>query len=128
MIANQSSFNGAGTHKGPPLALVAIVFMVLFCTGLYFVCAIPPKPHFPGPWESAEVISTYFREHPFDVLMCAMFQFGAAVPLCIFTATVASRLRFLGVRAAGVDIAFIGGILTTVNLMVSALVIWVMAY
>ncbi|HJZ79536.1 MAG TPA: hypothetical protein VKD91_04300, partial [Pyrinomonadaceae bacterium] len=85
-------------------------------------------PHFPGPWESAEVISAYFQGQPRAVLLCAFFQFGAAVPLGIFTATVVSRLRFLGVRAAGSHIALFGGLMTAFNLALSALVIWVMAY
>jgi len=39
-----------------------------------------------------------------------------------------SRLRFLGVRAAGADIALFGGLMTAFNIGVSALVLWVMAY
>jgi hypothetical protein len=46
------------------------------------------------------------------VLLCAALHVGAAVPLGIFTATVASRLRFAGIRAAGNDIASFGGFLT----------------
>jgi len=105
------------------------VFTLLFNTGLYFVISFSAgAPHFPGPWESAEVISAYFQGQPRAVLLCAFFQFGAAVPLGIFTATVVSRLRFLGVRAAGSHIALFGGLMTAFNLALSALVIWVMAY
>src|SRR5262249_14424876 len=43
-------------------------------------------------------------------------------------ATVVSRLQFLGVRAAGVQIALFGGLMTAWNLALSALVLWVMAY
>jgi hypothetical protein len=41
--------------------------------------------------------------------MCAFLEFGAAIPLGIFTATMVSRLQFLGVRAAGAQIGFFGG-------------------
>ena len=120
---------GTGEHRGPNLGILAIVFTLLFNTGLYFVISFSAgAPHFPGPWESAEVISAYFQGQPRAVLLCAFFQFGAAVPLGIFTATVVSRLRFLGVRAAGSHIALFGGLMTAFNLALSALVIWVMAY
>jgi hypothetical protein len=116
-------------HPSPPLGILAIVFTVLFNAGLYFVISFSANaPHFPGPWESADVITTYFQGHPGAVLMCAFFQFGSAVPLGLYTATVVSRLQFLGVRAAGVYIALFGGLMTAFNLALSALVLWVMAY
>ena len=118
-----------GNHKGPSLGILAIVFSVLFNAGLYFVISFSPSaPHFPGPWETAEAIAGYFQGHPRSVLMCAFFQFGSAVPLGLFTATVVSRLRFLGARVAGVHVALFGGLMTTFNLALSALVLWVMAY
>jgi hypothetical protein len=86
------------------------------------------RPYFPGPWESAQTIVTYFQTHPHGVLMCAFLQFGAAIPLGIFTATMVSRLRFLGVRAAGPQIALFGGLMAASNIVISALVLWVMAY
>jgi hypothetical protein len=55
--------------------------------------------------------------------MC-VFQFGAAIPLGIFTSTVVSRLRFFGVRAAGLYIALFGGIATSLTMMASALILW----
>ncbi len=119
----------AAKHRGPNLGLLAIVFTALFNAGLYFVISFSANaPHFPGPWESTETIIAYFQGQPRAVLMCAFFQFGSAIPLGIFTATLASRLRFLGVKAAGAHIALFGGLMTTFNLALSALVLWVMAY
>jgi hypothetical protein len=119
----------AGRHRGPNLGLLAIIFTVLFNAGLYFVISFSATtPHFPGPWESAQTITAYFPGHPQDVLMCAVLQFGSAIPLGIVTATVVSRLQFLGVRAAGVEIALFGGLTTAWNLALSALMLWVMAY
>jgi hypothetical protein len=60
--------------------------------------------------------------------MCAFLQFGAAIPLGLFTATIVSRLQFLGVRAAGAQIALFGGMMAAFNIAISALVLWVMAY
>jgi hypothetical protein len=124
-----SSANPAPTHRGPHLGALAIVFTVLFNLGLSFVISFSVnRPHFPGPWESADTIGTYFQSDPHAVLMCAFFQFGAAIPLGIFTATIVSRLHFLGVRAAGPFIALFGGLGTSCTLAISALMLWVAAY
>jgi hypothetical protein len=69
-------------------------------------------PWFPGPWQPPSVIVAYFQSHTTAVMICAALQFGAMIPPGIFTATVVSRLRFLGVNAAGPYIALFGGFLT----------------
>jgi hypothetical protein len=115
-------------HAGPNPGIVAIVYTLLFNAGLYFVISFTGGPHFPGPWESSETIAAYFQGHSRAVLACAFLQFGAAIPLGIFTATMVSRLQFLGVRVAGAHIALFGGLMTAFNMAVSALVLWVMAY
>jgi hypothetical protein len=129
MTSASSVVSTGAQHRGPNPGILAIIFTVLFNTGLYFVISFSPaKPHFPGPWETAETIVAYFRAQSSDVLLCALFHFGSAIPLGIFTATVASRLRFLGVRAAGPTIALFGGLATALNLLSSAIILWVMAY
>jgi hypothetical protein len=126
-------------HRGPPPGILAIVYTLLFNAGLYFVVSFRPpehlaasssavRPYFPGPWESAETITAYFQLHPHTVLWCAFLQFGAAIPLGIFAATMVSRLQFLGVRAAGAHIALFGGLMAAFDIAISALVLWVMAY
>jgi hypothetical protein len=49
------------------------------------------------------------------------------VPLGLFTATVVSRLRFLGVRAAGTYIALFGGFVASAALALSALYGWTLS-
>ena len=116
-------------HRGPNIGMLAVIFTVLFNTGLAFVISVSVHPpYFPGPWESAETIADYFRHHPHEVLMCAFFQFGSAIPLGLLVVNVVSRLRFLGIRAAGPFIALFGGLLTAFNVALSALLEWVMAY
>ena len=115
-------------HAGPNPGIVAIVYTMLFNAGLYFVISFTGGPHFPGPWESSETIAAYFQGHSRAVLACAFLQFGAAIPLGIFTATMVSRLQFLGVRVAGAHIALFGGLMAAFNMAASALVLWVMAY
>jgi hypothetical protein len=115
-------------HAGPPLGVVATIFVGLFIVGLYFVTIFAGSPYFPGPWESPSTIASYFQTRSSAVLRCAFFQFGSAIPLGIFTASVVSRLRFLGVNAAGPYIALFGGLATSFNIAAAALILWVMAY
>jgi hypothetical protein len=117
-----------GGHAGPNPGVVAIVYSFLFGASLSPVVSFSGGPHFPGPWESSDAIAAYFQAHSTAVLICAFLQFGAAIPLGIFTATMVSRLQFLGVRAAGAYIALFGGVLTAFNMAAAALVLWVMAY
>jgi hypothetical protein len=115
-------------HAGPNPGILAIIYALLFNAGLYQVVTFTGGPHFPGPWESSDTIAAYFQGHSREALICAFLQFGAAIPLGIFTATMVSRLQFLGVRAAGAHIALFGGMITVFNMGASALVQWVMAY
>jgi hypothetical protein len=107
---------------------VAVVFAVLFNAGLYQVVTFTGGPHFPGPWESGDTIAVYFQAHAADVCRCAFLQFGAAIPLGIFTATIVSRLQLLGIRVAGIHIALFGGFATAFTMMVSSMTLWVMAW
>jgi hypothetical protein len=111
-------------HRGPGLGWVALVFTILFNAGLLPVTVFGGRPFFPGPWESVQTMTAFFQARPTAVLWCAFLHFGAAVSLGVFTATVVSRLRFLGVRAAGAYIALAGGFLTAFNMMASASVLW----
>jgi hypothetical protein len=107
---------------------VASVYTFLFVASLSPVVSLSGGPHFPGPWESSGTIAAYFQGHSTAVLICAFLQFGAAIPLGIFTATMVSRLHFLGVRAAGAHIALFGGLMSAFNMAAAALVLWVIAY
>jgi hypothetical protein len=113
-------------HPSPNPGMLAIVFTVLFCAGLYPVTGFSGGAHFPRPWDSAQTIAAYFQLHPKAALLCAFLHFGAAVPLGIFTATIVSRLQFLGVRAAGATIALYGGFAASFATACAAIVLWVM--
>lgn len=113
-------------HGAPQPGVVACVYAVLFLAGLAPVTVLGGMPHFPGPYESAATIAAFFRERASAALACAFFQFGAAIPLGIFTASMVSRLRFHGVSAAGTHIALFGGFLTATNLSASSLLLWVL--
>lgn len=125
---NKTENQTGSKHRGPNLGILAIMYTALFIAGLYFVISFTGGPHFPGPWESGETIAAYFQTHASDVCRCAFLQFGAAIPLGIFTATIVSRLHFFGVRVAGVFIALFGGFMTAFNIVVCAQVMWAMSY
>ncbi|MCU1347228.1 MAG: hypothetical protein JWO56_258 [Acidobacteria bacterium] len=114
-------------HAGPSLLPVAIVHVLLFLAGLLAVTAFAGGDRFPSPFEPEEVIRRFFLVHAAQVRVQAFFLFGAAVPLGIFTATAVSRLRFLGVRAAGELIALYGGFGASLALAASGLGSWVLS-
>ena len=128
MTPSHDRQTAAQRHPGPPPGIVALIYTVLFLVGLYPVTPFGGKPAFPQPSESLNNIAAFFQLRSSAVLFCAALQFGAAIPLGIFTATVVSRLRFLGVRAAGAYIALFGGFATAFNMMAAGSVIWVMSY
>ena len=125
---NQTENSTSRGHAGPNPGILAIIYTLLFNAGLYQVVTFTGGAHFPGPWESSDVIAAYFQDHSTAALRCGFLQFGAAIPLGIFTATMVSRLQFHGVRAAGAHIALFGGLMTVFNMAASSLVQWVMAY
>ncbi|WP_035347420.1 hypothetical protein [Edaphobacter aggregans] len=114
--------------RGPHLGLVALAFVALFVAALFPVTAFGGTPYFPGPAATIAQMVDFFSRRQSGVLLCAFLQFGSAIPLGIFTATVVSQLRFLGVRAAGTHIALFGGFLTATNIMITSSILWAMTY
>jgi len=114
--------------RGPHAGYVALVYVVLFCAGLFPVTAFGGSPYFPPPTAPVSDMVAFFSARPTAVLLCAFLQFGAAIPLGIFAATVVSQLQFLGVRAAGTSIALYGGIATAVGMMMNSSYLWTMTY
>jgi hypothetical protein len=131
-----SPLNTTGTtlrHAGPHLGMLAIVYTVLFNAGLCAVSAfgIPfgvKEPYWPGPWEPASVIVSYFQTHSTAALTCMFLQFGALIPLGIFAASIVSRLRFLGITAAGPNIALFGGLMTVFDSAAAGFTTWAMIH
>lgn len=124
-MAFSKTVNFAGPpHHSPPLGIVAIVYTVLFCAGLYPIIG---KPDFPLPWYGLPHIQMFFNQRHAAALLCAFLQFGSAIPLGIFAAAAVSRLKFFGVRAAGADIALFGGFSTAVLMLASSSVLWTMS-
>lgn len=118
-------------HASPHPGALAVAYTILFVAGL---CAISglgapfgaKPPYFPGPWEPADTIVSYFQTHSAGVRLCASLQVAAMIPLGIFTAAVVSRLRFLGITAAGATIALLGGFMTVFDSTISHMTMWAM--
>jgi hypothetical protein len=114
-------------HHGPAPGIVAIVFAALFTASIIAGFIFTGNTPFPTPYTNVATIQYYFLTYGWLVKITAMLQFGAAVPLGIFTAAVTSRLKFLGVTASGVSIALFGGIASSIFLALSGLCSWVLA-
>lgn len=113
--------------QSPPLMMLGIIYAVLFNAGLLAVSPLFASGSFPVPASSAEHIVTFFRENGRQLAITSALQFGSAIPLGLFTATVANRFRFLGIRAAGVNIALFGGWTTASVMLVATSVMWAAA-
>jgi hypothetical protein len=114
-------------HPGPPLGWLGVIYTGLFLAGFY--PGFWRGPVFP-PAECA--VECHYRvlseQIVGGVAGAPLSSFGAAVPLGIFSATIASRFRFQGIRAAGPNISFFGGLATVSNMMVSSGLLWTMSH
>jgi len=98
------------------LALIYVVFMVLG--------AIELGRAYRVPHDTAQETMAYVANFGSSIRFGTFCELSSAVLLGLFVAVTVSRLRFLGVRAAGEMIALCGGVVTTVMLMLSALCGW----
>jgi hypothetical protein len=128
MAPNVSATRDGARHASPPLAVLAVVHAAVFMASLAVTVFLTRGDHFPSPFAASAASLDFFSRHSLAVRWSAFLQLGAAVPLGLFTATAASRLQFLGVRAAGVHIAFFGGIGASVFLALSAAVQWALSW
>lgn len=117
----------AASHRGPSLVMVAVVFVLLFVASLVIPTAMAGGQHFPSPFDPAERSARYFDQHAGAVQLAAFLQFGSAIPLGIFAATATSRVQFLGMKVAGINIALFGGIAASMSLAWCASIEWVLS-
>src|SRR5882757_7682137 len=116
---SSDSSNAMKRHAGPPLLLLSLVYV-----GFMFAGGSRLSLAFAIPHDSAEKAVAYIAQHGWSIQLGSFFELASAIPLGIFVATTISRLRFLGVRAAGESIAFFGGIGATMKLTLSSLASW----
>ena len=114
-------------HAGPPLLLLALVHLLLLVASIFAATLLRHGAVYINPYSSSQAVQGFFANSPQAIRVGTFFFFGSAVPLGLFTATVVSRLRFLGVRAAGTYIALFGGFLASAALALSALYGWILS-
>jgi hypothetical protein len=100
---------------------VAAVHAALFVAGVVTTAVLTGGGHIPAPYEPQERVTEFLVQSARAVGIGGLCQFGSAIPLGIFTATVVSRLRFLGSRAAGPSISQFGGYAAATLLMMTGI-------
>jgi hypothetical protein len=113
--------------RGPSLVLLATVHILVFAAGLVSAAALRHGAPYVTPFAPAEEVRLFFAQSPTAVRVSNFFLFGSAVPFGIFAVTIVSRLRFMGVRAAGTNITLLGGLTATITLMLSGITGWVLS-
>jgi len=113
--------------RGPSLLLLATVHFLIFASGLVAAAVLRHGAHYATPFAPAEELRAFLALSPTAVRVSNFFLFGSAVPFGIFAVTTVSRLRFMGVRAAGTNIALLGGLIATIGLILSGIVGWILS-
>jgi hypothetical protein len=113
--------------RGPSLILLAVVHILIFAAGLVAVAMVRHGVPYINPFAPADAIKAFLLQNPAAVRIGNFTLFGSAVPFGIFAVTVVSRLRYLGIRAAGTNIALLGGLIATIALIVSGLSGWILS-
>ncbi len=114
-----------GAQSGPPLGLLAGVSAGLFVGGIVVSAVLGGV--LPSPFDDPAAITAYVAAQPDAIKASGVLVFGAAVPLAVYAATAAARLRQLGVTAPGATIALAGGLLSAGSLSLSGLVQWTLS-
>lgn len=119
--------SSATRSGGPNPGILAAVSLGLTIGGLLSSAILSGGQTFVSPFSPAGQVAAYFRGNPDAVRFASLFQFGSAVPLGIYAATVYARQLRLGVRVPGPAIGFFGGITAAIFLMLSATLGWVLS-
>ncbi|MBT2553023.1 hypothetical protein, partial [Arthrobacter sp. ISL-5] len=112
---------------GPNPGILAAVSLGLTVAGLVTAAIMTGGSTFVSPFSTAGQVAAYFQENAIAERVAGMIQFGSAVPLGIYAATVYARMLRLGVRVPGPGIGFFGGIAAALFLMLSASVGWLLS-
>jgi hypothetical protein len=106
---------------------LALVSLALLVASLAASAIMTGGQTFVSPFSTTDRVVGYFRDNVASVRLNSLLQFGSAVPLGIYAATVYARQLRLGVRVPGPAIGFFGGISASILLMVSAFITWVLS-
>jgi hypothetical protein len=112
---------------GPNPGVLALVSLGILLAGLATSAILTGGQTFVSPFSPADKVAAFFQGNIAAVRIGGMLQFGSAVPLGIYAATVYARLHRLGVRVPGPAISFFGGISAALFLMFSGTVTWALS-
>jgi len=113
--------------RGPSLILLGIVHILLFAAGLVTAAVLRHGAPYVNPFANAETVRAFFQQNPTAVRVSNFFLFASAIPLGVSAVTMVNRLRFMGVKAAGTNIALFGGLTAANALIFSGLFGWVLS-
>jgi hypothetical protein len=113
--------------RGPSLPLLAVAHILIFVANLVAVATLRHGAPYVNPFAQGNIVRSFFAANGRAVQIGSFFLFGSAVPFGIFAATIVSRMRFLGVRAAGSNIALFGGFSAAGMLALSGCFGWVLS-
>lgn len=123
----QSVSPKSAVHRGPSLLLLVLVYGALLAASLIVPSVLRHGAGYVTPYEPVERIRDFFAASSAAVRISGFFIFGSAIPFGLYTATVVSRLGFLGVRAAGTYIALFGGFMAAGALAACGVFVWILS-
>ncbi|MGO4384986.1 hypothetical protein [Specibacter sp. RAF43] len=112
---------------GPHPGLLAAVSLGIFLFSLLLAGLLSGGQVFVSPFAPAADVVRFYQQNVAAARIGGMLQFGAAVPLGIFAATVYARVVRLGVKVPGPAIGFFGGMAAALFLMISGLLGWLLS-
>jgi hypothetical protein len=124
-VINDFIMKSTPRFRGPSLLLLVTFHLLIFASGLVAAAVLRHGARFVTPFAPAEELRAFLALSPTAVRVSNFFLFGSAVPFGIFAVTAVSRLRYLGVRAAGTNISLLGGLIATIALILSGIVGWI---
>lgn len=112
---------------GPHPGVLGIVSLGILLAGLITSAILTGGQTFVSPFATEGQVAVFFQQNVPATRVGGMLQFGSAVPLGIYAATVYARQLRLGVRVPGPAIGFFGGVSAAIFLMLSGSVTWVLS-
>lgn len=112
---------------GPHTGVLALVSLGIFLVSLITSAILTGGQTFISPFAPESEVAAFFQQNVPALRLGGMLQFGSAVPLGIYAATVYARQLRLGVRVPGPAIGFFGGASAAIFLMLSGCVTWLLS-
>ena len=110
---------------GSPLAALCLVCIGLLIGGITIGVAVGGV--MPLPYGPPNAVVSYVRAQPTAVRIIAVATFASSVPLALYAAVAAARLRRLGAGAGSTAITLTGGVLAAGALGLAGLLGWALS-